>query len=101
MHYGKGLTEQGETRKLSDVFVRLMVLERTDLKSAFQKRSFGTGDEADRRVEHVFNALSHKASTKPMVELQDVFPQSSSAEDDSFRVLLLADYHQKVTSISC
>ena len=90
VHYGKGLTEQGEARKVSDVFVRLIVLERKDLESAFQKRNFGTGDEAHRKMEHVFNALSHEASVRPMVELPAVFPQSSSAEDDSFRVLLLA-----------
>ena len=90
--YGKGLTEKGETRKVSEVFVRLMVLERGDLKSAFQKQSFGTAAEASRRLEHVFNDLTRGSDAKRSVELSELFPlsASASAEDDSFRVLLLA-----------
>ena len=88
--YGKGLTEKGETRKVSDVFVRLMVLERGDLKSAFQMQSFGTAAEASRRLEHVFNDLTRGSDAKRSVELSELFPLSAIAEDDSFRVLLLA-----------
>ena len=88
--YGKGLTEKGETRKVSDVFVRLMVLERGDLKSAFQNQSFGTAAEASRRLEHVFNDLTRGSDAKRSVELSELFPLSAIAEDDSFRVLLLA-----------
>ena len=88
--YGKGLTEEGETRKVSDVFVRLMVLERGDLKSAFQNQSFGTAADASRRFEHVFNDLTRGSDAKRSVELSELFPKSAIAEDDSFRVLLLA-----------
>ena len=90
VHYGKGLTEKGETKKVSDIFVRLMVLEREALKLAFKNRSFGTGDEAGRKIEHAFNALSRGRNPVRTVELSDIFPQNSSAEDDSYRVLLLA-----------
>ena len=88
--YGKGLTEKGETRKVSDVFVRPMVLERGDLKSAFQNQSFGTAAEASPRLEHVFNDLTRGSDVKRSVELSELFPLSAIAEDDSFRVLLLA-----------
>ena len=90
VHYGKGLTEKGETKKVSDIFVKLMVLEREALKLAFKNRSFGTGDEADRKIEHAFNALSRGGNPVRPVELSDIFPQNSSTEDDSYRVLLLA-----------
>ena len=92
LHYGKGLTEKGVTRKVSEVYVRLMVLERSELKSAFRDRSFGTAAEANRRIEHVFNDLVRGASAgaRRPVELSKLFPESSNADDDSFRILLLA-----------
>ena len=88
--FGQGLTEKGETRKINHVFVKLMVLERGDLVSAFQNASFGTANEAIRRSEHVFTEVSRSAATaRRCVELSEIFPDSAS-DDDSFRVLLLA-----------
>ena len=88
--FGQGLTEKGETRKINHVFVKLMVLERGDLKSAFQNPTFGTAQEALRRTEHVFTEVSRSAATaRRCVELSEIFPDSAS-DDDSFRVLLLA-----------
>ena len=88
--FGQGLTEKGERRKINHVFVKLMVLERGDLKSAFQNASFGTANEAIRRSEHVFTEVSRSAATaRRCVELSEIFPDSAS-DDDSFRVLLLA-----------
>ena len=88
--FGQGLTEKGETRKINHVFVKLMVLERGDLKSAFQNPTFGTAQEALRRTEHVFTEVSRSAVTaRRCVELSEIFPDSAT-DDDSFRVLLLA-----------
>ena len=88
--FGQGLTEKGERRKISHVFVKLMVLERGDLESAFQNASFGTANEAIRRSEHVFTEVSRSVATaRRCVELSEIFPDSAS-DDDSFRVLLLA-----------
>ena len=88
--FGQGLTEKGERREINHVFVKLMVLERGDLVSAFQNASFGTANEAIRRSEHVFTEVSRSAATaRRCVELSEIFPDSAS-DDDSFRVLLLA-----------
>ena len=88
--FGQGLTEKGGRRKINHVFVKLMVLERGDLKSAFQNASFGTANEAIRRSEHAFTEVSRSAATgRRCVELSEIFPDSAS-DDDSFRVLLLA-----------
>ena len=88
--FGQGLTKKGERRKINHVFVKLMVLERGDLESAFQNASFGTANEAIRRSEHVFAEVSRSAATaRRCVELSEIFPDSAS-DDDSFRVLLLA-----------
>ena len=88
--FGKGLTEKGETKKISHVFVKLMVLERGDLTPAFKNATFGTAKEASRRLEHVFNDLSSSAATiRRCVELSEIFPHAASHEE-SFRVLVLA-----------
>ena len=88
--FGKGLTEKGETKKISHVFVKLMVLERVDLTPAFKNATFGTANESSRRLEHVFNDLSSSAATtRRCVELSEIFPHTASNEE-SFRVLVLA-----------
>ena len=90
LSFGKGLTEKGETKKISHVFVKLMVLERGDLTPAFKNATFGTAEEASRRLEHVFNDLSSlAATTRRCVELSEIFPDTASHEE-SFRVLVLA-----------
>ena len=90
LSFGKGLTEKGETKKISHVFVKLMVLERVDLTPAFKNATFGTANEASRRLEHVFNDLSSSAATtRRCVELSEIFPDTASHEE-SFHVLVLA-----------
>ena len=90
LSFGKGLTEKGETKKISHVFVKLMVLERGDLTPAFKNATFGTAKEASRRLEHVFNDLSSSAATtRRCVELSEIFSDTASHEE-SFRVLVLA-----------
>ena len=87
---GKYLTEKVETKALRDVFVKLMVFERGDLKSAFTQPTFGFVVDATRGLEHVLNGLSRKeAMAELCVELSDIFPLSASA-NESYRVLVLA-----------
>ena len=66
------------------------MLERGELKTAFQNPTFGTAAEFSRKLEHMFNDLSrHATAARRCVELSEIFPGSAS-EDRSFRVLLLA-----------
>ena len=87
--FGRGLTEKCEAKNISHVFVKLMVLERGELTSAFRNPTFGTAAEASPKLEHVFNELSRDAATATQyVELSEIFPVSAS-DEESLRVLLL------------
>ena len=111
---GKGFTERGASKKLGDVYVKLMVIERAELREAFQSQSFSSAGDEERRLRHVLNDFV-SGTQVTFVELAKMFerlleldrqaqgtwPSAAATaveaeegekrnDEESFRILLLA-----------
>ena len=111
---GKGFTERGASKKIGGVYVKLMVIERAELREAFQSQSFASASDEKRRLQHVLNDFV-RGRQVTFVELAKMFerlleldrqaqgtrPSAAATtveveegekrnDEESFRVLLIA-----------
>ena len=114
IHLGKGFTERGTSKKLGDVYVKLMPIKRADLQDAFRDQSFSSAGDEKRRLRHVLNDFV-RGRRATFVELAKMFervleleqptqgmrPSTAATaveveegekrnDEESFRVLLIA-----------